>query len=326
MPAMRIHVVIVSARRWPGLARRPRRRCGGSSAPPEGIAIVGMTGRFPGADSIDELWANLLAGREGITRFAPDQLSPLVPPELARHPRYVAARGVMADADRFDAAFFGIPPREALLMDPQQRVFLEAVLECAGARRRRSQERFPGSIGVYAGTSNNNYRKLVESRADLVQAAGDFQPTMLLPTRKTPMCATRVAHRLNLTGPALSIHTACSTSLVAIAQAWLRADERGGAISRLPAVSNIAVPQESGLPARRRRHGIGRRPLPALRCCGQWHSVLIRWRGGGAGSGWPRRLRDGDTIYAVIRRCRREQRWQRQGQLQRTQRARSRPP
>ena len=211
------------------------------SGAPEGIAIVGMAGRFPAANSIDELWANLLAGREGITRFRPDQLSPLVPPELARHPRYVAARGVMADADRFDAAFFGIPPREALLMDPQQRVFLELcwnALEHAGV----DPGQFPGSIGVYAGTSNNNYRKLVESRADLVQAAGEFA-TML--ANEKDYVATRVAHRLNLTGPALSIHTACSTSLVAIAQAWYALMSWQCDLALAGGI-NIAVPQESG--------------------------------------------------------------------------------
>ena len=211
------------------------------SGAPEGIAIVGMAGRFPGANSIDELWANLLAGREGITRFTPDQLSPLVPPELASHPRYVAARGVITDADRFDAAFFGIPPREALLMDPQQRVFLELcwnALEHAGV----DPERFPGSIGVYAGTSNNNYRKLVESRADLIRAAGDFA-TML--ANEKDYVATRVAHRLNLTGPALSIHTACSTSLVAITQAWYALMSWQCDLALAGGI-NIVVPQESG--------------------------------------------------------------------------------
>ena len=211
------------------------------SAVTEGVAIVGMAGRFPGANSIDELWANLLAGREGITRFTPDQLSPLVPPELASHPRYVAARGVMEDADRFDAAFFGIPPREALLMDPQQRVLLELcwnALEHAGV----DPQRFPGNIGVYAGTSNNNYRKLVESRADLVRAAGEF--AVMLANEKDYV-ATRVAHRLDLTGPALSIHTACSTSLVAIAQAWYALMSWQCDLALAGGI-NIMVPQESG--------------------------------------------------------------------------------
>ena len=113
----------------------------------DGIAIVGIAGRFPGAATIDELWSNLLAGRESLTRFAPEQLSPLVPRELAGHPRYVPVRGVLADADRFDAAFFGIAPREALLIDPQQRVLLELAwnaLEHAGV----DSSRFPCSVGI----------------------------------------------------------------------------------------------------------------------------------------------------------------------------------
>ncbi|MEO6967038.1 MAG: polyketide synthase, partial [Rhodanobacteraceae bacterium] len=183
---------------------------------PEGVAIVGMAGRFPGAATIEEFWSNLIAGRESITRFVDSELSPSIPAELRNHPRYVPARGVIEDADRFDAAFFGIPPREALLIDPQQRVFLELcwnALEHAGV----DPQRFPGNIGVYAGTSNNNYRKLVESRPDLVRASGDFAEML---ANEKDYVATRVAHRLDLKGPALSIHTACSTSLVAVAQAW----------------------------------------------------------------------------------------------------------
>ena len=80
------------------------------STPLDGVAIVGMAGRFPGAASIDEFWRNLICAQESITRFRGEQLSPLVAPELRAHPHYVAARGVVADADRFDAAFFGIAP------------------------------------------------------------------------------------------------------------------------------------------------------------------------------------------------------------------------
>ncbi len=207
----------------------------------EGIAIVGMAGRFPGAANIGEFWGNLLAGRESIKRFARSELSSSIPEELRNHPRYVPARGVIDDADRFDAAFFGIPAREALLMDPQQRVFLELcwnTLEHAGV----DPQRFPGSIGVYAGTSNNNYRKLVESRLDLVRAAGEFAAML---ANEKDYVATRVAHRLDLHGPALSIHTACSTSLVAIAQAWYALMSWQCDLALAGGI-NIVVPQESG--------------------------------------------------------------------------------
>ncbi|MEO8459069.1 MAG: amino acid adenylation domain-containing protein [Dokdonella sp.] len=207
----------------------------------DGIAIVGMAGRFPGAESIDAYWANLLAGTDSITRFRADQLDASIPADLRNHPRYVPARGVLANADRFDAAFFGIPAREALLMDPQQRVFLELcwnALEHAGV----DPERYAGSIGVYAGTSNNSYRKLVDSRPDLVESSGEFAAMV---ANEKDYVATRVAHRIGLNGPALSIHTACSTSLVAIAQAWYALMSWQCDIALAGGI-NIVVPQESG--------------------------------------------------------------------------------
>ena len=263
--------------------------------PADGVAIIGMAGRFPGADSIAELWRNLLAGREGITRFAAGELSPSIPAQLRCHPRYVPVRGVLADADRFDAAFFGIPSREALLMDPQQRVFLELcwnALEDAGV----DSQRFAGSIGVYAGTSNNGYRKLVESRADLVQAAGEFA-TML--ANEKDYVATRVAHRLDLTGPALSIHTACSTSLVAVAQAWYALMSWQCDLALAGGI-NIMVPQASGyLPVEGGMESEDGhcRPFDAA-------ANGTVFSSGGAAVVLKREaeaLADGDTIYAVIR-------------------------
>jgi amino acid adenylation domain-containing protein len=207
----------------------------------DGVAIVGMAGRFPGASSIDAFWRNLCDGSEAITRFDKSQLSPLVPRALGEDPRYVPARGVLADADRFDAAFFHIAPAEARLLDPQQRVFLELCwngLEHAGI----DPQRFAGSIGVYAGVSNNGYRRLVEARADLVAASGEFAAML---ANEKDYVATRVAHRLGLTGPALGIYTACSTSLVAVAQAWyaLMSFQCDAALA---GGINIVVPQESG--------------------------------------------------------------------------------
>ena len=178
----------------------------------DGVAIVGMAGRFPGAATVSGFWANLVAGTESIERCAPSRGSS---PGKDRT-RGVTTRGRIADAELFDAAFFDIPPAEALLMDPQQRVLLELcwnALEDAGIDTRR----FDGRVGVYAGVSNNGYRKRVEARADLVAARGEFA-TML--ANEKDYVATRVAHRIGLTGPAISIHTACSTSLVAVAQAW----------------------------------------------------------------------------------------------------------
>ena len=103
----------------------------------EGIAIIGMAGRFPGAESVEELWANLIAGKESVSFFNDAELAEagLNPAALKRGGQYIPARGVLKDADCFDAAFFGVHPKEAEVMDPQQRVFLEtcwAALERAG--------------------------------------------------------------------------------------------------------------------------------------------------------------------------------------------------
>ena len=261
----------------------------------DGIAIVGMAGRFPGAASVDELWANLLAGRESITRFALDELSTLVPAGLREHPRYVRARGVIADADRFDAAFFGIGAREAQLIDPQQRVFLELAwnaLEHAGV----DPSRYAGSIGVYAGTSNNGYRKLVEARPDLVAASGEFAAML---ANEKDYVATRVAYKLGLNGPAISLYTACSTSLVAIAQAWYALMSWQCDVALAGGV-NIVVPQESGyLPAEGAIESADGhcRPFDADATGTVFSS--------GAGVVVLKRLADavaqGDTIWAVIR-------------------------
>ncbi len=266
----------------------------------DGIAIVGMAGRFPGAASIDELWANLLAGRESITRFAPEALSPLVPRELREHPRYVRARGTLADADRFDAAFFGIPAREAQLIDPQQRVFLELcwnALEHAGIDpSRRAGGSGAASIGVFAGTSNNGYRKLVDARPDVVAASGEFAAML---ANEKDYLATRVAHRLGLTGPAISLYTACSTSLVAVAQAWYALMSWQCDVALAGGV-NVVVPQESGyLPAEGAIESADGhcRPFDADASGTVFSS--------GAGVVVLKRLADaieqGDTIHAVIR-------------------------
>src|SRR5690242_11639301 len=120
------------------------------------IAIVGLACRLPGAADARRYWHNLRAGVEGITRFdLPTLIAAGVDPALARHPRYVPARGVLAGGERFDRRFFGYSPAEAAAMDPQQRVFLESsstALDDAGLDPRR----FGGWIGVYAGCDMMN--------------------------------------------------------------------------------------------------------------------------------------------------------------------------
>ena len=184
----------------------------------EGIAIVGMAGRFPGAESVEEFWANLVAGRESVSFFNDDELaaSGLDAAELKRRGQYVAARGVLKDADCFDAAFFGVNPKEAEVMDPQQRVFLEA---CWGALERAgyAPDKMAGAVGVFAGASSNTYvHHALEPRPELMELVGS---DLVMFGNDKDYLTTRVAYKLGLKGPALNVATACSTSLVAVGQA-----------------------------------------------------------------------------------------------------------
>ncbi|MDO4683164.1 MAG: amino acid adenylation domain-containing protein [Lautropia sp.] len=199
-------------------ASTPRPRVPEAREDAHAIAIIGMAGRFPGADDIDELWQNLIEGRDGIRHFRPEELDPSLPAQLTGDPNYVPARGVLGDAARFDAAFFGISPREAELMDPQQRIFLELAWQCLenGGYGPRDGDR---NIGVFAGMYNASYfQKHLRHHPEKIAALGEFQ--VMLDNEKDYI-ATRTANRLNLQGPAVSVHTACSTSLVAIVEAVL---------------------------------------------------------------------------------------------------------
>ena len=206
-----------------------------------GVAIVGMAGRFPGADSVAELWQNLCANLDSITEFTEEELDPSVA-ALARSPDYVRARGVLRDAESFDAGFFGITPKEASLMDPQQRILFEVAweaLESSGY----VPEKFAGSIGVFAGKYNDTYfSENVVTRPELIAELGAFQ-TML--ANEKDYVATRIAHRLDLRGPAISVHTACSTSLVAVVQA-AQCLELGQCDMALAGGASVTVPIKSG--------------------------------------------------------------------------------
>jgi acyl transferase domain-containing protein/glutamate-1-semialdehyde aminotransferase len=181
-----------------------------------GIAVIGMVGRFPGANSVDELWENLCAGREAITFFEKDEISGIVDPALLDDPNYVRAKGVMAGADLFDAGFFQISAREAEMMDPQARIFLELAhqaLENAGYVVEEDNK-----IGVYAGSADNTYfEKHLSGRSDILDRFGEFQTHLVNDRDYLP---TKASYKLNLKGPSISISTACSTSLVAIIQAY----------------------------------------------------------------------------------------------------------
>jgi acyl transferase domain-containing protein len=178
------------------------------------IAIVGMAGRFPGAKNIKEFWQNLKNGVESVTVFSDRELKAAgVDPALLKDPDYVKAGVVMDEIEMFDAGFFGFSPREASIMDPQHRHFLECAweaLESAGY----VPENFPGSIGVYGGCGMNAYMMFnLLTNQELVKNSGLF---LLRHTgNDKDFLTTRVSYELNLRGPSVNVQTACSTSLVA---------------------------------------------------------------------------------------------------------------
>ncbi|WFP51889.1 SDR family NAD(P)-dependent oxidoreductase [Methylomonas sp. EFPC3] len=213
------------------------------------IAIIGLAGRFPGANSVSEFWDNLVAGRDALRHYTQEEVQqgiaahdaasiPYVRKQVAGG-SWVAAGYYLDDVDKFDAGFFGYTPAEAELLDPQQRLFLEcawAALEDAGY----IPDDCPGTVGVYAGTALSRYffnnifpnRDIMfASSKDLIAGIGN-EPDYI---------TNRTAYKLNLTGPSITVQTACSTSLVAIHLACraLRAGEcdsalAGGALATVP--------------------------------------------------------------------------------------------
>ncbi len=261
------------------------------------VAIVGLAGRFPGASSIEQFWDNLRQGKETITHLSDEKiLEAGVHPRVFEDPQYVKAGGYLADVDLFDTRFFGFTPREAQLMDPQQRVFLECaweVLESACC----DIERFPGSIGVYAGCARSSYflHNLLPNR-ELLQSSVISQATFL---NDKDFLATQVSYKFNLRGPALTVQTACSTSLVAVHVAC-QALLAGECDLALAGGVTIIVPQNTGYLYQ--KDGI---LSPDGRC--RAFDALAQGTVGGNGVGLValKRLEDAmanqDIIYAVIK-------------------------
>ena len=266
--------------------------------PSDGVAIIGMVGRFPGAGNVDELWRNLCEGLESTTFFEDEELDPSIDPNLCKDPSYVKAKGIISGGETFDAAFFGINPLEAVVMDPQARVFLELVYEALENAGYES-ESFEGLIGLYAGCGQNTYfANHISGRMEIVDRIGEFQ-TML--ANEKDFLTTRAAYKLNLKGPAVSVNTACSTSLVAVIQACQALTSyqcdlaMGGGVS-------MTTPQNSGYLAQEDSmlSGDGHcRPFDA--------SAQGTMFNNGAGVVVLKRLEDAlndrDRIYAVIRGC-----------------------
>ncbi len=267
-----------------------------ATAGAEPIAVVGMAGRFPGADCLRSFWRNLAAGIESITTFSDEEMREAgVSEAQLRDPRHIPAAGVIDGIERFDAAFFGISPREAERIDPQQRMALECAwhaLEDAGYDPGRFLER----IGVFAGSSANFYllRQLLSDPESVATTQG-FQ--MALGTQPDHLTS-RISYKLNLRGPSINVQTACSSSLAAIHLAC-RSLLDGQCEMALAGGASAVIPQKSGY------HWDPGSPLSRDGRCRPFQSQASgTLRGSGVAMVVLKRLsqarRDRDSIHALI--------------------------
>lgn len=265
--------------------------------PPHAVAIVGLAGRFPGARDLDEFWQTIREGVEVLETFSDaDLAAAAVPASLREHPQYVRRGTALAGADNFDAAFFGFSPRDAQILDPQHRIFLECAWE-AMEHAGYVPDATEAVVGVYAGCGMNTYLiTQIERDPALVASVGGYQ--LMLGNDKDFLC-TRVSYKLNLRGPSVSVQTACSTSLVAVQMAC-RALDRGECDMALAGGVSVPFPQRSGYlyqegmilspdgscrPFDAEAHGT----RPGAGC-----GIVVLKRLADA-------LADGDTIHAIIR-------------------------
>lgn len=265
------------------------------------IAIVGMALRVPGAATLGQFWTHLRDGRESTRFFTDAELREAGVPEAdLSNPSYVKAYGVLEGADRFDAAFFDMPPREAEVLDPQHRQLLECsweALEHAGYGPGSPNFKAAGLIGTFAGVGLNSYllQNLV-GRNDLIEALGGWQITL---GNDKDFAATRVAYKLDLRGAAMNVSTACSTSLVATAM---------GCQSLQAYQSDMVIAGGCSVHAPLAQ-GYWYHPGGTLSPDGRCRAFDAQAQGTFDGSGVAivvlKRLadarRDGDTIHAVIR-------------------------
>ncbi|MFF5262921.1 type I polyketide synthase [Actinomadura viridis] len=254
----------------------------------EHIAVIGLACRFPGAAGPEEFWDNLVRGVDSVTRL------PERPVPGGSGERYVPAGGFLRDPEWFDAGYFGYSPREARIVDPQHRVFLECAVEAledAGC----DPARFPGAIGVYAGGTDTSYAALLRSRRDALPSVSDWEIRL---STGLDFLTSRAAYKLGLRGPAVTVRAACATSLVAVhmaVQGLLAGDcdlaLAGGVTVRFPAEPGAYA--EGGILS----------PGGACRTFDAGASGIV----GGDGAGLvalrrlPEALADGDPVRAVIR-------------------------
>ena len=268
------------------------------------IAIIGMTGRFPGARNVGEFWRNVRDGVESISRFEPAELEIPDARSIAADPAYVAAHSILEDVELFDAAFFGIFPKEAELMDPQHRIFLECCWE-AFEDGGYDPQNYPGAIGVFAGCSANTYflEFLRQHPGFSANYTREYQvgnyPTML--GTNHDFLSTRVSYKLNLRGPSFTLQAGCSTSLLAVCQACESLLHYQSDMALAGGVS-ITFPQKRGY-----LYQEGGMVSPDGHCRTFDAKSQGTVFGSGSGVVLLKRLEDAvadkDHIYAVIRGC-----------------------
>lgn len=258
------------------------------------IAVIGMAGRFPGAKNIDEFWQNLIDGVESISFFSDQELEQNgVPVETVSRPEYVRAKGVLENVEYFDAAFFNFTPGEAEIMDPQLRVFMECAwhaMEDGGY----DPGNYDGAIGLYAGNSINHFWIAKTMFNKKYYLFGQFKADLL-----NTHFSTQVSYHLNLKGPAMTIQTACSTSLVTIHQACLALLSSECEMALAGGVS-LSLPQRNGYMF---QEGMVGAPDGHCRPFDKRGKGTVS--GSGAGAVLLKRLEDAesdnDRIYAVIK-------------------------
>ncbi|MDZ7807371.1 MAG: type I polyketide synthase [Gracilimonas sp.] len=258
------------------------------------VAIIGMSGRFPEADNIKEYWQNLKDGRECFTHLSDEQiLASGVDPELIKDPNYLKVSPILKDYDKFDARFFGYTPREVSMMDPQQRLFLECsweAFEDAGYNPHAYEE----PVGVFGGSAINTYMVFsgVHNRF-----YSEFLPSVV--GNDNSFLANRVSYQLNLNGPAVTVQTACSTSLVSVHLSIQSLLNRECSMALAGGVA-VWVPHEAG-----HLHKEGSVFTKDGHCRAFDAKATGTIFGSGAGVVLLKRfndaLEDGDTIYAVIK-------------------------
>ena len=251
---------------------------------------------FPGANSVEQFWDNLCQGRESISFFSEAELEAEgLDPGLIRDPNYIRARPIVDGADQFDAAFFRFSPREAELLDPQHRLFLECAweaMELAGY----DPMAYQGLVGVFAGSSLSTYLLNYWTDPRIVQSLDPFEAVIASDKDALP---TTVSYKLNLRGPSVAVQTFCSTSLVATHMACQSLLD-GECDMALAGGVSVRVPQKQGY-----LYSEGGQESPDGHCRTFDARAQGSLFGDGAGVVVLKRLADaladGDTIHAVIR-------------------------